>query len=49
MLERLDFRQLGEETLAVKRKTKAMTMFQFVLAMVLAATPAFRASTLCVS
>ena len=41
MLERLDFRQLGEETLAVKRKTKAMTMFQFVLAMVLACYAGF--------
>ena len=36
MLEKLDFRQLVEETLAVKRQTKAMTMYQFVLAMVLA-------------
>ena len=30
MLEKLDFRQLVEETLAVKRRTKAMTMYQFV-------------------
>lgn len=36
MLEKLRFRQLVEETLTVKRKTKAMTMYQFVLAMVLA-------------
>ena len=36
MLEKLGFRQLVEETLTVKRKTKAMTMYQFVLAMVLA-------------
>jgi hypothetical protein len=36
MLEKLDFRQLVEETLTVKRKTKVMTMYQFVLAMVLA-------------
>jgi hypothetical protein len=36
MLEKLSFRQLVEETLTVKRKTKAMTMYQFVLAMVLA-------------
>ena len=36
MLERLGFRQLVEETLTVKRKTKAMALYQFVLAMVLA-------------
>jgi hypothetical protein len=36
MLEKLGFQQLVEETLAVKRKTKAMTMYRFVLAMVLA-------------
>ena len=36
MLEKLGFRQLVEETLTVKRQTKAMPMFQFVLAMVLA-------------
>jgi len=32
MLEKLGFRQLVEETLTVKRKTKAMVMYQFVLA-----------------
>ena len=36
MLEKLGFRQLVEETLTVKRKTKALTMYQFVLAMALA-------------
>src|SRR5674476_1664178 len=36
MLEKLGFQQLVEETLTVKRKTKAMTMYRFVLAMVLA-------------
>lgn len=36
MLERLGFQQLVEETLTVKRKTKAMTMYRFVLAMMLA-------------
>jgi len=36
MLEKLGFRQLVEGTLTVKRKTKAMAMYQFVLAMVLA-------------
>lgn len=36
MLEKLGFRQLVEETLTVKRRTKAMPMFQFVLGMVLA-------------
>ncbi len=38
MLERLEFQQVIEETLTVKRRTRAMpTMYQFVLAMVLAA------------
>lgn len=36
MLEKLGFRHLVEETLTVKRQTRAMTMYQFVLAMVLA-------------
>jgi 5S rRNA maturation endonuclease (ribonuclease M5) len=36
MLERLGFQQLVEETLTVKRLTRAMGMYQFVLAMVLA-------------
>ena len=36
MLERLGFQQLVEETLTVKRITRAMPMYQFVLAMVLA-------------
>jgi len=36
MLEKLEFRQLVEETLTVKRATRAMPMYQFVLAMVLA-------------
>jgi hypothetical protein len=36
MLEKLGFQQVVEETLTVKRKTKAMTMYRFVLAMVLA-------------
>jgi hypothetical protein len=36
MLEKLGFQQLVQETLTVKRKTKAMTMYRFVLAMVLA-------------
>jgi hypothetical protein len=37
MLERLEFQQLVEETLTVKRIPRAMSMYQFVLAMVLAA------------
>jgi len=41
MLERLGFQQLVEETLTVKRVTKAMSMYQFVLAMVLAAYVGF--------
>jgi hypothetical protein len=36
MLEKLGFRQLVEEALTVKRKTKSMPMYEFVLAMVLA-------------
>jgi len=41
MLERLGFQQLVEETLTVKRATRAMSMYQFVLAMVLAAYVGF--------
>lgn len=37
MLERLGFQGLVEETLTVKRVTRAMSLYQFVLAMVLAA------------
>jgi hypothetical protein len=36
LLEKLGFRQLVEETVTVKRKTKAMTKYGFLLAMVLA-------------
>src|ERR1700732_4262703 len=36
MLERLGFQQVGEEPLSVKRATRAMPMYQFILAMVLA-------------
>src|ERR1700681_3165963 len=36
MLEKLGFQQLVEETLRVKRVTRAMPMYQFVLSMVLA-------------
>ena len=36
MLEKLRFQQLLEETLTVKRVTRAMSMYPFVLAMVLA-------------
>ena len=36
MLEKLGFQQLVEEALTVKRKTKVMTMYQFVLGMLLA-------------
>ena len=42
MLEKLEFQQVVEETLTVKRATRAMTMYQFVLAMVLAAYVGFR-------
>src|SRR2546425_7051999 len=36
MLEKLKFQQLVEETLTVKRETRAMSWYQFVLSMVLA-------------
>jgi hypothetical protein len=36
MLEKLGFRQLVEDVLTVKRKTKAMPRYEFVLAMVMA-------------
>ena len=36
MLEKLGFQKLVEETLTVKRKPRAMSIYQFVLAMVLA-------------
>jgi hypothetical protein len=36
MLEKLGFQQLVEETLSVKRLTRALSMYQFVLGMVLA-------------
>ena len=36
MLEKLGFQQLIEETLTVKRVTRAMSMYQFVVAMVFA-------------
>ena len=36
MLEKLGFQQLVEENLTVKRKTRVMTVYRFVLAMVLA-------------
>jgi hypothetical protein len=36
MLEKLGFQQLVEETLTVKRGTRSMSMYQFVLGMVLA-------------
>jgi hypothetical protein len=41
MLEKLGFQQLVEEVLTVKRKTKAMTMYQFVLGMLLASYVGF--------
>src|ERR1022692_4177263 len=36
LLERLGFQQLVEETLTVKRATRSMSMYQFVLGLVLA-------------
>jgi len=36
MLEKLKFQEAVEETLTVKRATRCMTMYQFVLALVLA-------------
>ena len=35
MLEKIGFQQLVEETLTVERKTKAMSMYQFIMAIVL--------------
>jgi hypothetical protein len=35
MLEKLGFQQLREEVLTVKRATRSMSMYQFVLAMIL--------------
>lgn len=45
MLEKLSFRQPVEETLTVQRRAKAMSLYQFVLAMVLACQVGF--SRLC--
>jgi hypothetical protein len=36
MLEKLGFQQLVEETLTIKRQTRAMPMFRFILGMILA-------------
>ena len=36
MLEKLGFQQLIEETLTIKRQTRSMLMFRFILGMVLA-------------
>lgn len=41
MLEKLGFQQLVEETLTVKRATRVTTMYQFVLAMAMAAYVGF--------
>jgi hypothetical protein len=41
MLERLEFQQLVEEMLTAKRGTRAMSMYQFVVVMVLAAYVGF--------
>ena len=41
MLEKLGFQQIVEETLTVKRITRAMPMYRFVLAMVLVAYVGF--------
>src|ERR1700735_3693056 len=36
MLEKLGFQELVEETLTIKRQTRSMPMFRFILGMVLA-------------
>src|SRR6202790_5589955 len=41
MLEKLGFQQVVEETLSVKRATRAMTIYLFILAMVLAVSVGF--------
>ena len=47
LLEKLGFRQLVEETLKVKRQTRAMPGYQFILAMVLACYVGFSRHTIC--
>jgi hypothetical protein len=47
LLEKLGFRQLVEETLTVKRQTRAMPAYQFILAMVLACYVGFFDSITC--
>ena len=44
MLEKLGFQSLVEETLTVKRRTRVMSVYQFVLAMVLGAYVGFLAA-----
>ena len=41
LLEKLGFQQVVEETVKVKRMTRVMAMYQFILAMVLAAYVGF--------
>jgi hypothetical protein len=47
MLEKLGFQQLVEETLTVKRATRAMPMYQFVPALVLAVYVGFPGDISC--
>jgi hypothetical protein len=47
MLEKLEFQRVVEETLTVKRVTRAMSWYQFVLAMVLALMWVSRGPTTC--
>ena len=47
LLEKLEFQRLVEETLSVKRVTRVMSLYPFVLAMVLALYGGFGGSILC--
>jgi hypothetical protein len=47
MLEKLRFQQLLEEMVTVKRETRVMPIYQFLLAMVLALTLGFHACISC--
>ncbi len=49
MLEKLGFKKLVEETLTIHRIPRAMTIYQFLLGMVLAIYVGFSRSTIFVS
>jgi len=47
MLEKLGFKQLVEKTLTLKRKTRSMPMFGFILGIVLACYVGFSRPLIC--